>query len=153
MSRRRGFSLLEVMLATAILLGSAIVLGELARLGIRSGDAAEATGRAIMLCENLLAELAVGSEVSEPVTDVPVLHEPGWLYSIQREAAPHPGLALVRVTVRQDLPPEKKPVQCTLERWIRRPAGATIEGAPAPNDAVPAASQRDYRGLLQREQP
>lgn len=153
MRRRGGFSLLEVLLATTILLGSAIVLGELARLGLRSGDSAEAIGQATMLCECLLAELASGSESSEPVTDVPLLHESGWLYSIEREAAPHPELALVRVTVRQDLPEEKKPIQCTLERWIRRPLGATIEGAPAPAAAPQAGAQHDFHDPMQREQP
>ncbi len=150
---RRGFTLLEVMLATVILLGSAVVLGELARLGLRSGHQAETMGRATMLCQSLLAEAAIGSLSSEPATDVPAPHEPGWLYSLEREAAPHPDLALVRLTVRQDLPPEKKPAQCTLERWIRRPAEATLEGSPTPANAAPAGAQRDYRGLMQREQP
>lgn len=152
MRRRAGFTLLEILLATAILLGSAIVLGELARQGLRSAGAAEATATATTLCQNLLAELAAGAEPSEPVRDVLFVNEPGWLYTIEREAASHPELALVRVTVRQDLPVEKRPVECMLERWIRRPPGATLEGAPAETPA-PASAPRDFPGPPAREAP
>ncbi len=63
---RSGFSLLEVMLATAILASSAMVLSSLLGLGSKFGSRAEARTEALSAAESLLAEyLVLPGEQSE----------------------------------------------------------------------------------------
>jgi len=57
--KRSGFSLLEVMLATAILASSAMVLGSLLGLGSKFGSRAEARTEALSDAQSLLAEFLV----------------------------------------------------------------------------------------------
>jgi general secretion pathway protein I len=62
-----GFSLLEVILALAILTGAVAVLGEIVRLGIRNAQVARDTTQAQLLCESKLAEITAGIIPSDPV--------------------------------------------------------------------------------------
>jgi hypothetical protein len=117
--RRAAFSLLEVLLATGILLGALIVLSELAWIGGRRVRNAEALATAQRICQTKIHEILAGLADPEPVEDEPVEDEPGWLYSIQTESVRQPGLIAVRVTVGQDLPEEKRPKRFTLVRWVR----------------------------------
>ena len=65
-NRRVGFSLLEVMLATAILASSAMVLSSLLGLGAKYGSRAEARTEALSQAQSLLAEfLAMPREAAE----------------------------------------------------------------------------------------
>ena len=92
---RRGFSLLEVLLASSILLGCVIVLGHLAYLGRRNARAALDSSTAQILCESKMGELLAGIAPLEqgggfshayvfvlawPIRHaVLVSHSPGWL--------------------------------------------------------------------------
>jgi len=118
-----GFSLLEVILALAILTGAIAVLGEIARSALRNAQAARDITRAQLLCEGILNEIAAGLIPCDPVFDVPCAQlfderDPGWLYSIDSMALDEDGLIAVQVTVRQDLPPTHQPVEVTLVRWM-----------------------------------
>ncbi len=118
-----GFSLLEVILALAILTGSIAVLGEIARSALRNAQAARDTTRAQLLCEGILNEIAAGLVPCDPVFDVPCSQlfderDRGWLYSIESMALDEDGLIAVQVTVRQDLPATHQPVEVTLVRWL-----------------------------------
>lgn len=117
----------------AILLGSIAVLGELARLGRRSGSRAVQLTEAQLLCESLLAEVLIGSAPAEATEPQPVPQVTGWLYSIEREPVDVPGLVSLRVTVVQDLPPEQRPLSFSLSRWLRE-GGASV--APAAGGAA-----------------
>ena len=66
-TNRSGFSLMEVLLATAILLGSVIVLGELAGIGRQNANSAEELATAQRLCQNKLNEILAGLTSLEPV--------------------------------------------------------------------------------------
>lgn len=70
---RSGFSLIEVILATAIMLGSVIVLSELAGIGRRQSNRAETATIAQQNCENLLNELLLGIRPLVPIDDEPLL--------------------------------------------------------------------------------
>jgi len=123
---RRGFSLLEVILALGILVGAMAVLGELARHGLDSARLARDTALAQLLCESKLSEITAGLILPEPVTGVPfgTTSAPGeidWLYSIELADTADQGLIGVRVSVIQDLPPEKHPVEFSVVRWILDP--------------------------------
>ena len=119
-ARRAGFSLLEVLLAMSILLGSIIVLGELARQGRRNATAARDLTRAQLICQSKLNEIIIGVAPLEPVSQVEVEEAPGWLYSVELEPVDLPELDSLKVTVVQDLPGRKEPVEFSLTRWVRQ---------------------------------
>jgi general secretion pathway protein I len=124
---RGGFSLLEVVLALAILTGSIVVLGEAIRLGARSAEVARDSTQAQLLCEAKMDEISAGITPPDPVQQVPFDcvvgdGDVGWVYSITQELTEEQGLDLVCVTVTQDLPLEKQPVSFSLFRWIPDPS-------------------------------
>ena len=62
-----GFSILEVILALAILGGSIAVLGELASRGLHNAQVAADLAHAQLLCESKLAEITAGITFPDPV--------------------------------------------------------------------------------------
>ena len=79
---RSGFSLIEVILATALLLGSVVVLYRLIGMGRTSIQKAQQTAQAQRICENLLSELTAGlrplrAVESEPLHSVGPDSQPG----------------------------------------------------------------------------
>ena len=121
-----GFSLLEVVLALAILAGAVAVLGEVARSGMENARIARDLTAAQLLCESTLAEITAGATLPDPVYGVPYETvtdptEPDWLYSIEVEPVDEEGLIAVCVTVTKDLPPEMRPVEFFLVRWMIDP--------------------------------
>lgn len=125
---RSGFSLLEMLLAMAILLGSIAVLGELARLGRVSGGRAAVLTQAQLLCESVMAEIVAGQQAPESVEGQPLPESPGWLCSIERTMLETPGLTAVRVTVSEDRPEGERPLSFSLTRWMA--AGRDAPGNP-----------------------
>ena len=57
---RSGFSLMEVLLSTAILMGSVVVLGELAGIGRRQAQRGRELSEAQQRCETLMNEVLLG---------------------------------------------------------------------------------------------
>ena len=124
--KRGGFSLLEVILALAILTGAIAVLGELARLGLDNARLARDVSLAQLLCESKLTEITAGIITPDPISKAPFdtvidSTEPAWVYSIDLAPVDEQGLVAVRVTVGQDLPAERRPAEVSLVRWIIDP--------------------------------
>lgn len=69
---RRGFSLIEIILATAVLLGSVMVLSELAAIGRRQAQRARDLTRAQQLCTQQLNAMLVGLQPLKPVSHRPI---------------------------------------------------------------------------------
>ncbi len=114
------------MLALAILGGAIVVLGEAGRFALENARVARDLATAQLLCESKLAEIVCGMELPDPVqgaflADGPAPGAPAWLYSIDTATIDQQGLLAVQVTVTQDLPPEKRPIECTLVRWMIDP--------------------------------
>jgi len=129
---RGGFSLLEVILALAILTGALAVLAELASLGMRHARLSRYITRAELLSNSKLAEITSGITLPEAVSNASFETsdggmspgdptEPEWRYSVEVTSLDEEGLLAVRVTVAQDLPSEKRPVVFSLVRWIVDP--------------------------------
>jgi prepilin-type N-terminal cleavage/methylation domain-containing protein len=122
---RPGFSLLEVVVATAILLASAILLSELAAVGRQHASSAEDLAAAQRICQSTLNEILAGAAPLAPIDKEPLGNEPGWVYSVEIEPLEtpfaQPGLAVLRVTVTEDVEPPRRAAQFTLSRWIRDP--------------------------------
>lgn len=122
---RAGFSLLEVLVATAILLGSAVVLFELAAIGTEHARSAEELAEAQWVCQAKLNEILSGLTPLQTVQDEPLEDQPGWAYSVEIEPIDEPGLpadlAVLRVTVSEEVEEDQPGMQFSLTRWIRDP--------------------------------
>jgi hypothetical protein len=135
---RAGFSLMEVLLATAILLGSILVLMELAGVGRHYIQSVEDRTTAQLLCQTKLNELLAGAEPLEEVDEQMVEDHPDWVYSVELRPAGDLNLATLRVTVAQQLPEGQersirgKPKSFTLVRWIPDPMSGGMRSLEQP---------------------
>jgi type II secretion system protein I len=125
----QAFSLLEVILAIAILTTAVAMLGECLRTAMRSAQSARNTTKAELFCESKLAELVAGILPAESVADAQIEEvfddsDVGWLYSIDVLPLDELGLLEATVTVRQDLPDNLHPARVSLTRWIVDPSVA-----------------------------
>ncbi|MCU0958597.1 MAG: prepilin-type cleavage/methylation domain-containing protein [Pirellulaceae bacterium] len=115
-------TLLEVILAIAILGGSLAVLGELVRVGTRSARAARVLSTAQLLAESLVAQLTAGITLAEPTSGI--IEQFGglrWQYVVQIEQVDQEGLLAVAVTVQEDVDPAQPAVSYMLVRWMIDP--------------------------------
>ncbi len=132
--RSSGFSLLEVILATAILLACLFVLGQMAYVGRKDAeDAADAT-TAQLICRSKLNEILVGAAPVASVESQPVAEMPGWVYSVEVESLEQFGLVSLRITAMQD-PAESESTtsqrsgeQFSLTRWMHD-ASSSVDGS------------------------
>lgn len=125
---RRGLSLLEVMLALAILGVSLAAIGELMRIGARNAEMGRDLTTAQILCEDRMAQIVAGLLPSTTTPASPI-EEAGsgedWLYEIQSQPVPgQEGLLSVQVTVQQNPDLYPRPAFCSLVRWIVDPTWA-----------------------------
>lgn len=115
---RTAFTLLEVILALAILAGSMVALGEVVRLAARSAEETQTLTRAQLLAVGKLAEITSGITLPEPLVDARFELDPGWVYSVTFEPVGLPGLVAVRVTVRQETVRGGPAVEFSLVEWL-----------------------------------
>ena len=142
---RSGFSLMEIILATAMLMGSVIVLARLAGMGRTQANRAELLSEAQLVCETTMTEIVLGIRPLDPVENLPLLPpenaqpvaqtEEGsifyqeqspvneqsarWKYSVSTGQVPeHPELEVVTVTVAENRESGRL-VRFSLTRWIR----------------------------------
>jgi Tfp pilus assembly protein PilV len=115
---RTGLSLLEVILATAILGLGLAAIGELVRLGSRQAEESRDLAIAQLLCESKLEEIAAGAASRESVSSSPCETNPDWQYSVTVTSLGLAGLSEVRVTVEQNIAEHAQPLSFTLVRWM-----------------------------------
>jgi type II secretion system protein I len=120
MKQRGGLSLMEVILALAILGGSLAVIGELMRIGLRAAELSRNDTYAQLLCESKIAELASGIALPEPVVDEVLDPNGDWVHTVEVERSDDQTLMAVRVTVR---PANQLATSqaFTLVRWMADP--------------------------------
>jgi prepilin-type N-terminal cleavage/methylation domain-containing protein len=137
---RRAFTLLEVILALAILGLSAAVLGEACRNGIQNARRSRDYTHGSILCEDVLNEVLAGIMPLENVSGATHPMDANWFYSVSVVAKDVPGLMELRVTTTRNLPEIQHPVSCTLVRWMRDPSIFDAAAAAAQQAASTAAS-------------
>ena len=119
--QRGGFTLMEVILALAIMAVSLAALGELVRMGLRNVSASRDETQAQMLCETKLAEITSGILPVVAVEDMDIEDDPDWLFTVELVEIDRPGLIAVRVTVYQKYVLSGRGIEFSLVRWIPDP--------------------------------
>lgn len=120
---RQAFTLLEIVLALALLAGALAALGEVLRMARESAEAAANDTQAQLLASSVMAELLSGArqavEEQNALFDLDV--DPPWQYSIFITPTQYSELVLVEVQIQQRLPAEKQPTAVRLQRWVLNP--------------------------------
>jgi len=92
-----AFSLLEVILATAIIAASSMVLLRLISTGTQHQRRGERRATAQMICQSLIDQMMINPELQQSVEDQAVEGHPDWKYTTQIEPTEHQGLIRVRI--------------------------------------------------------
>jgi prepilin-type N-terminal cleavage/methylation domain-containing protein len=118
-----GFTLLEVILALAILAGALAALGEVMRLGDQTASMTEGETQAQILAASLMDELASGARQLMAVdqASLDANADPPWVYSVSLENTGFQELVGVRVAVGQQLDARLQPARFELVRWMANP--------------------------------
>jgi type II secretory pathway pseudopilin PulG len=145
---RTGFSLIEVIVATAILMGSVIVLARLAGMGRTMAQKTQLHSDAQRMCEQTLNEILLGLRPLEPVEQAELtsatmigesadagsteqiaddrisVRQPSgrWLHTVRLQ--PHtqiPSLQTLTVVVESADDKSQRPVRFRLSRFVRMP--------------------------------
>jgi prepilin-type N-terminal cleavage/methylation domain-containing protein len=120
---RLGYSLIEMLVATAILLVAVGVLTELADVGRQHAGRAEEAAAAQRICQNLLDEILCGAVPMEATSEGIVREEPDWTFSVDIKPIDRlqwePGLAELCVTVVKTSEGSRAGKPFSLTRWVR----------------------------------
>jgi type II secretion system protein I len=121
---RPAFTLLEVILALAVLAVSLAALGEVLRRGEDNSHDARDLTQAQLIAASRFAELTSGAVALSPVVNeqVPeIVANVPWVYSIEIADTFELGLVAVRVTVSQDPSQTAYPISYSVVRWMPDP--------------------------------
>jgi general secretion pathway protein I len=118
-----GFTLLEIILALAILAGSLAALGEVMRLADQNASMTRDESQAQILASSVMDELVAGARDLVAIDRGPFdfVTEPPWVYSVVIEPTAYEELVAVRVLVEQDIDPRLQPARFALVRWMPNP--------------------------------
>ncbi|HEX2477084.1 MAG TPA: prepilin-type N-terminal cleavage/methylation domain-containing protein [Lacipirellulaceae bacterium] len=119
----RGFTLLEIILALAILAGSLAALGEVMRLADQNATSTRDETQAQILASSVMDELIAGVIPLAAINQsrAAVDSDPPWVYSIALEQTGYAELIGVRVLVEQQADPRLQPARFELVRWLPNP--------------------------------
>jgi prepilin-type N-terminal cleavage/methylation domain-containing protein len=144
----RAFTLLEVILALAILAGAVAVLGEIMRSAGRNAADAQAETRAQLLACSLMDEMVTGvlepteqSQVALNVDDVVP-----WVYSVRFGTTNIEGLMAVELVVEQDLEAQFNPVRYRLVRWLPSVTEAVEEDEEEAEETEESSEENTEQG-------
>lgn len=121
-SHGRGMTLLEVLIALAILLMSLAAISELLRQGSRAAVDARTDSQTALRAEAVMNEVLGGVHLMQDVQGTPFLDDPDWQWSLLVLDGPLSGLLRLEVTVSYvpDGATPRRPF--TLVRFARDPA-------------------------------
>ena len=125
---RRGVTLLEVMLAIAILGMSLASIGELIRLGVTGSLRTRDLTRAQIYAESKMSEITTGVYPIQSSAVTPYEADPTYIYQVEVQPALQAGMLHVAVHVEKDTSQGGEPVYFELFRWVVDPeAEAALE--------------------------
>ena len=117
-SRNRGLSLLEVILALAILGISMSAISQLFFLGSRSASQATLRNEANILADTKMAELVAGILEPQSTGATPIPEAPGWVYAVRIDDGDQPDLQVATVSVQTI--GDQVPVSLSITRFLSR---------------------------------
>ncbi|MDB4654502.1 prepilin-type N-terminal cleavage/methylation domain-containing protein [Rubripirellula sp.] len=129
--RHRGFSLLEILLALAILGGSMAILSRIVDTGISAAREARDLANARMICQAKLSEVLLNStsgftpqaQPSTPVESFDSQSTTPFEFSVEVQPGQLGGILLIRVVVEAQNPDGGEPLaRYSLVRWMIDPA-------------------------------
>jgi prepilin-type N-terminal cleavage/methylation domain-containing protein len=128
---RQAFTLLEVILALAILAGSVAVLGEIMAIAGRHARETQAETRAQLFAAAVMDEMLAGVTEVAPVSrqQLETTDTVPWVYSVTVNTTTITGLSTIDVLIEQDLEPQFNPVKFRLVRFYAEPATPTDASA------------------------
>ena len=140
---RHGFSLLEILLALAILGGSLAVLSQIAETGTSAAREARALSMARILAQAKMSEVLLNSTLGQtPTTVIDAQAEPFdsqatsiFIYSTEVAPAPLDGMLAIRVSVQAQNTNGGIQANYQLTRWMIDPA-LGLEEAEAEEEAA-----------------
>src|SRR2546423_3560204 len=118
---KRGLSLLEVILAIAILGGALVTIGQLIRIGARSAAEARDLTMAQLYAESEMNRMATGIDVLDTIKDEKYDEQGLYNYSVDTLSTNVTGVMEVTVTVKQAPGTAVHPVSYSLTRWVVEP--------------------------------
>jgi Tfp pilus assembly protein PilV len=144
---RRGFSLMEVMLSTSILLGSSIALIELATIGRKQANSAYDLNTAQLLCQAKLDEIVAGVISAKSVEEEELEENPEWMYSVEVLPFHVRPLMAVKVSVFQESKEGRRPTRFTLVRWLPDHSLNSSNNSPTAleNESLPSPPRPNLR--------
>lgn len=132
---QNAFTLLEVVLALAILAGALATLGEIMSAADRSAANAQAETRAQHLASSLMDKVLCGAieATDQARTPVEVDDTVPWVYSLTITQTTIEGISSIELLVEQDLDEKFNPVKYRLVRW-RGPTSASEDDSTSSDD-------------------
>ena len=119
-ANRKGLSLLEVLLALAILGGSLAVIGQLVNLGLKAARKSQLQSASNIMADAKMAEVAAGVLALQSTSLTPIEENEGWGYSVEVSDSELPGLLTVTVSVEQT-GAVANPIRLTINRLMADP--------------------------------
>ncbi len=123
---RKGLTLLEVILALAIFVGSLAVISKLVELGVRASHYAQLETRAVMLAESKMGEIVAGIVPLDSASGDVFAEDPAWQWQLAVSDGPVDGLKWVSISVAPastgELATNRERVEYTLSRWLLDPS-------------------------------
>ncbi|MGI9519707.1 MAG: prepilin-type N-terminal cleavage/methylation domain-containing protein [Pirellulaceae bacterium] len=98
---RNGLSLLEVIVAAAILGLAMAAIGNFVHLGSMSASQSKWISEAQILCDTKMAEISAGVLPLQNNGGSTVLEDPNWMYTVEVQSSNIDGLLSVTVTVQR----------------------------------------------------
>lgn len=118
---RDAFTLLEIILAIAILGITIAIIGQGFRFGLERVKTSQNELRATLVAESILAQIAAGVLPPDAVTEAAYEDDKNWIYSVASESVGEDGLLSVKVSVRNTNDTAGKFGSVALTRWITNP--------------------------------
>lgn len=116
-----GFTLLEVVLATALFAMTMTCLGSLMWSSAHAAIQAQLQTEALSRCETLMNEVVAGVYPLQAVSNTAAVDDPTWQWSMQVAQGPYPELIQVDVIVEHTSAGPLGIVRSSLRRWVRDP--------------------------------
>jgi type II secretion system protein I len=137
-----GFTLLEIILALAILAGALAALGEVMRLADQTASMTEGETQAQILAASVMDELACGARQLSTVDQASLDSNanPPWLYSVSMENTDLDQLVAVRVSVEQQLDAHLQPARFEIVRWMPNPDYVPPESSDQSSSSTSSSS-------------